>query len=112
MTDDRRVMYHGFSYKGAHPTEWVWIAKNFLNLAFGGGHRVVKCSCRKEDSNIMLYLVDGEAWQTLDHFDPEFARDPIIVRLGLSMDGFKVYNTSEQISERRVYITCSCHSGF
>jgi hypothetical protein len=26
----------------------------------------------------MLYLVDGEAWQTLDHFDPEFARTALL----------------------------------
>jgi hypothetical protein len=66
MADDRRVMYHGFSYKGAHPTKWVWIAKNFLNLAFAGGHRVAKCSCKKyqnyrflsqDDIQLHLYKV-------------------------------------------------------
>jgi hypothetical protein len=46
-----------------------------------------------EDSDIMLHLVDGEAWQILDHFDTEFAGDPRSVHLGLSMDHFKVYNT-------------------
>jgi hypothetical protein len=29
-----------------------------------------------EDANIMSHLVDAEAWHALDHFDPEFARDP------------------------------------
>jgi hypothetical protein len=35
---------------------------------------------------------DSEAWQTLDRFDPEFARDPRSVRLGLSTDGFQPHN--------------------
>jgi hypothetical protein len=35
-----------------------------------------------EDSNIMSHPVDGEAWQALEHFDPEFVRDPKSVRLG------------------------------
>jgi hypothetical protein len=28
-----------------------------------------------EDSDIMSHPTDGDAWQTLDYFDPEFARD-------------------------------------
>jgi hypothetical protein len=28
-----------------------------------------------EDPDIMSHPADSEAWQTLDHFDPEFARD-------------------------------------
>jgi hypothetical protein len=45
-------------------------------------------TCDSEDSDIMLHLADGEAWQALDRFDPEFARNPRNVRLDLSMDGF------------------------
>jgi hypothetical protein len=45
-----------------------------------------------EDPNIMSHPVDSEAWQTLDHFDPEFARDPRSVHLGLSTDGFQPHN--------------------
>jgi hypothetical protein len=41
-----------------------------------------------EDSDIMSHPTDGEAWQTLDCFDPEFARDPKSIHLGLSTDGF------------------------
>jgi hypothetical protein len=41
-----------------------------------------------EDSDIMSHPADGEAWQALDHFDPEFTRDPRSIRLGLLMDGF------------------------
>jgi hypothetical protein len=29
-----------------------------------------------QDPDIMVHPLDGEAWQTLDRFDPEFARDP------------------------------------
>jgi hypothetical protein len=34
-----------------------------------------------EDSDIMLHPTDGEAWQALDRFDPEFARDPRSITL-------------------------------
>jgi hypothetical protein len=47
-----------------------------------------------EDPDIMSHPADSEAWQTLDRFDPEFARDPRSVHLGLSMDGFQSHNTN------------------
>jgi hypothetical protein len=34
-------MYDRFSGKGAHPTEWFEITKNFLKLAFAGDQREV-----------------------------------------------------------------------
>jgi hypothetical protein len=43
-----------------------------------------------EDSNIMSHPADGEAWQALDRFDPEFVRDLSSVRLDLLMDGFQL----------------------
>jgi hypothetical protein len=46
-----------------------------------------------EDANIMSHHADAEAWHALDHFDPEFAREPRSVRLGLSMDGFQPYSS-------------------
>jgi hypothetical protein len=46
-----------------------------------------------EDSDIMSHPTDGEAWQALDCFDPEFAWDPKSVRLGLSTDGFQPHST-------------------
>jgi hypothetical protein len=46
-----------------------------------------------EDPDIMSHPTDREAWQTLDRFDPEFARDPRSVRLGLSTDGFQPHST-------------------
>jgi hypothetical protein len=41
-----------------------------------------------EDADIISHPVDVEACYALDHFDPEFARDPRSVRLGLSTNGF------------------------
>jgi hypothetical protein len=40
----------------------------------------------------MSHPADSEAWKGLDHFDPEFARDPKNVRLDLSMDGFQPHS--------------------
>jgi hypothetical protein len=41
----------------------------------------------------MSHPADSEAWQALDCFDPEFARDPRSVHLGLSTGGFQPHNT-------------------
>jgi hypothetical protein len=46
-----------------------------------------------EDPDIMSHPADSEAWQTLDRFDPEFARDPRSVRLSLSTYGFQHHST-------------------
>jgi hypothetical protein len=46
-----------------------------------------------EDADIMSHPADVEAWDALHRFDPEFARDPRSVRLGLSTDGFQPYNS-------------------
>jgi hypothetical protein len=48
---------------------------------------------KSEDLDMMSHPVDSEAWQTLDYFDPEFARDPRSVRLGLLTDGFQPHST-------------------
>jgi hypothetical protein len=45
-----------------------------------------------EDPDIMSHPMDSEAWQTLDCFDPKFARDRMSVHLGLSMDGFQPHS--------------------
>jgi len=47
-----------------------------------------------ENPDIMTHPVDANAWKALDHFDPEFARDPRNVRLGLLTDGFTPFSTS------------------
>jgi hypothetical protein len=58
MAEDRRVMYDGFSDKGAHSAEWFEIAKNFLKLAFAGGRREVKCPCNRCQNRRMLSEYD------------------------------------------------------
>jgi hypothetical protein len=35
------------SMTGAQPAKWVPMAKDFLNLDFASGRRVVKCQCKK-----------------------------------------------------------------
>jgi hypothetical protein len=50
-----------------------------------------------EDPDIMPHPADSEAWEALDHFDPEFARDPSSVRLSLSMDGFQPHNEASSL---------------
>jgi hypothetical protein len=50
-----------------------------------------------KDVDIMSHHVDAEAWQALDRFDPEFAGDPMSVRLGLSMDGFQPYSSDSTV---------------
>jgi hypothetical protein len=47
-----------------------------------------------EDSDIMSHPADGEAWQALDRFDPEFTRDARSVCLGLLMDVFQPHSTN------------------
>jgi hypothetical protein len=62
--------------------------------------------CDSEDSNIVLHPTDGEAWQTLDCFDLEFARDLRSVRLGLSTNGFQPHsNDGNPYSCWPVFIT-------
>jgi hypothetical protein len=41
----------------------------------------------------MSHPTNGEAWQTLDHFDLEFVRDLRSDRVGLSTDGFQPQST-------------------
>jgi hypothetical protein len=43
MTDKRRAIYDEFSDTGKHSVEWIQITKEFLKLAFAGGHREVSC---------------------------------------------------------------------
>jgi hypothetical protein len=50
--------------------------------------------CDSEDLDIMSHPADSEAWEALDRFNPEFARDLRSVCLGLSTDGFQPYNTT------------------
>jgi hypothetical protein len=49
--------------------------------------------CNSEDADIVSHPTDAETWHALDHFNPEFARDPRSVRLCLSTDGFQPYSS-------------------
>jgi hypothetical protein len=46
------------------------------------------------DPDILVHLLDSDAWKVFDEFDPEFANDPRSVRLGLLTDGFTHFNSS------------------
>jgi hypothetical protein len=54
MVDDRRAMYDGFSDKGGHSTEWVWIIKEFLKVAFAGGHHEASYPCSMYENRRIL----------------------------------------------------------
>jgi hypothetical protein len=54
MADERWAMYDGSSDTGKHSTEWVRITKEFLKLAFAGGHLEVSCSCSRCENRRML----------------------------------------------------------
>ena len=41
---------------------------------------------------MMTHPSDGDAWKALDNFDPEFARDPRNVRVGLATDDFTPFS--------------------
>jgi hypothetical protein len=82
-----------------------------------------------EDPDILSHPADTEAWEALDRFDLEFARDPRSVRLGLSTDGFQPHNeasspyscwtvfampynlSSNKCLKQGFCIPCPCHSG-
>jgi hypothetical protein len=47
-------MYDRFSDTGKHFAKWVWIIKEFLKLAFDGGHREANCSCSRCENRRIL----------------------------------------------------------
>jgi hypothetical protein len=54
MTDERRVMYDGFSDTGKHSAEWVRITKKFLKLAFAGSRHEASCPCSRCENRRIL----------------------------------------------------------
>ena len=46
----------------------------------------------RENNQVMTHPSDGDAWKALDNFDPEFARDPRNVRVGLATYGFTPFS--------------------
>jgi hypothetical protein len=47
-------MYDGFNDTGKYSTEWIRITKDFLKLAFAGGHREASCLHRRCEHRRML----------------------------------------------------------
>jgi hypothetical protein len=47
-------MYNKFSDQGSHSAEWFEIVRTFLNLAFAGDCREVKCLCNRCQNKRML----------------------------------------------------------
>jgi hypothetical protein len=43
---------------------------------------------------VRVHSFNSEAWKTVDDFDADFTRDAWNVRIGLTTDGFSLYNTS------------------
>jgi hypothetical protein len=71
-----------------------WLKQLFLCEEMAQQMRCHKEGIRySKDADIMLHPTDAEPWHALNHFDPEFARDPRSVRLGLSTYGFQSYNS-------------------
>jgi hypothetical protein len=62
--------------------------------------------CDSEDSDIILHPADTEAWEALNHFDPEFARYPKSARLSLSMDGFQPHNEASSPYFAGQFLSC------
>jgi hypothetical protein len=60
-----------------------------------------------EDPDIMSHHANAEVWHALDRFDPEFARDPRRVRLGLSTDGFQPYSSNSTASNIKQAVNVS-----
>jgi hypothetical protein len=54
MADDRWALYDGFSDTGKHSVERAQITKEFLKLAFAGGHREASCPCGRRENRRML----------------------------------------------------------
>ena len=88
-------MYDGFSDKGAHSTDWVRIAKDFLNLAFTGGRHVAKCPCKKCGNYRLLSQDDIQVHLAKEEFMPNYLVQPAV---GAESDGNKdVYRMDDMI---------------
>jgi hypothetical protein len=61
-------MYHEFSDSGKHSTEWVQITKEFLKLAFTGGHREASCPCNRCENKRMLSEYEMSAYLAIKGF--------------------------------------------
>jgi hypothetical protein len=103
-------MYDGFSDTGKHSTEWVWITKEFLKLAFVGGHCEVSWPCSRCENrrtlskyemsshlakkgfvaNYLLWHQHGEVWPVVadesDRNDDVDQMDDMVADIGREYD--------------------------
>jgi hypothetical protein len=68
MADERWTMYDGFSDTGKHSAKWVRITKEFLKLAFAGGHHEASCPCSRCENRRMLSEYEMSAHLTKKEF--------------------------------------------
>jgi hypothetical protein len=65
-------MYDRFSETGKHCTEWVWITKEFLKLAFAGGHHEVSFLCSRCENRRILSRYEISAHLAKKGFMPNY----------------------------------------
>jgi hypothetical protein len=72
--------------------KWLYLSKETVKHM--KWHKEGKRDSKKPD--IMSHPADTEAWEALDRFDLEFARDPRSVCLDLSTDGFQPHSEANR----------------
>jgi hypothetical protein len=65
-------MYDGFSDTDKHSVEWVQITKEFLKLAFPGGHHEASCPCSRCENRRMLLEYEMSAHLAKNRFMPNY----------------------------------------
>jgi hypothetical protein len=65
-------MYDGFNDTSKHSTEWIWISKEFLKLAFAGDHREGSCPCSRCEKRKMLSEYEMSAHLAKKEFMPNY----------------------------------------
>jgi hypothetical protein len=73
--------------------KWLYLSKEIVKKM--RWHREGKRD--SEDPDIMSHTANNKAWEALDHFYPEFARDPRSVRLGLLTYSFQPHSTDSSL---------------
>jgi hypothetical protein len=85
--------------KVAHKQLWytpltLWMKRLFLSKKTARHMSWHKEGVSGSDQ-VMVHPSNSEPWKALDDFDADFAKDARNVRIGLAMNGFSPYNTSE-----------------
>jgi hypothetical protein len=68
MDDEHWAMYDRFSDTGKYSVEWVRITKEFLKLAFVGGHCEASCPCSRCKNRRMLSKYEMSAYLAKERF--------------------------------------------